>query len=1080
MKFDYHADPRRCSGESGAALLIALGFLALMMLAGIAFVSTSLFSQKLAANSGARVQTRVLARSAAARAAFNVALCEDQATVGGLSLKNLDAASSYDEVTYNDNGTIATGALNDQLKSGSTFGATKLDYSSGNIEYSGDRSTAKWLYFYNTPQGTTGRRIIGRVAFQILPATSANLSLYGVMGGSKLVNDLGVIPQKYRWGRGVEELALDSSTVLKDSSGYVDVNNIPASFDTLYTAFSDWFTTDTDAKKAWVEEWFAEGKDTIEREVFPTCDSTGKTVRYFNRFNIGDFYYTAHDRAAKDNWYGRFGWSNPAEKKNRPAALDALTAAALEANDDDTSDTELASYGLPFLRRIGNERGSFASLELLRRQIAANFNDYCDSDSIPTGDVAAAEWSATDSSKFPAYTGNEKTLYINEIGLEIGAPELSFANETLSIEGLSVRPVGEVVNMYDNASGDALLDPANVELTLGVKTLAFKIGLSCSYTGKVTYEVVSHGVTTSYDKNFSVEINSGFHDPNAQAWVSLDGTVTRTIGGSAFSPLGGGYAAGAGDNIDLVVTSPTAYFRNKIREAAQAAVPAAGTYKSHRMTDVSVGYKFSCDDLSKVEFSPALLKAKSDGMGLDFVRFDSAGAMPLKCTAGAVGMGKARLVYSQGSSRRWQFDDTHYLGGIEARDPRQNLNPDYNHPATSDWNLVPTIVGASAAVSGNIPSMTVAVNSGSDKYVRPYKVTGGYKNRSVSPAAPKYLNASGAEVAVTDADKESATDPAWRGDTAGQHVSTAYIRNSPMVSAWELGLIHRGREWQTLNLKKAGGFGGTAAITLEEIKSTYDWSDAGTTYAAGDGAILDFIKLGTGCRSMGKLLLSRLSTAAITGSGVRPEYSRDLVKMLFDKVRVGQTMKDFYTDTVFGTPAATGGSEVVTPAAAATAFVAAVDSIPVKSFTLRSQFLNTAYGQNDSAFTFGLAGSANDALREELIGKTANLLAVHEAAPGNVFKVLIVAQSIRDVGGVNSDVPVIRRSADGDNKTLSCRIGRFDFISDAADWRRNLYFDEITGETKALATLERVPATDEAGDPNRNYGQLVVTNIEFL
>ena len=145
---------------------------------------------------------------------------------------------------------------------------------------------------------------------------------------------------------------------------------------------------------------------------------------------------------------------------------------------------------------------------------------------------------------------------------------------------------------------------------------------------------------------------------------------------------------------------------------------------------------------------------------------------------------------------------------------------------------------------------------------------------------------------------------------------------------------------------------------------------------------------------------------------------------------------------------------------------------------LRSQFLNTAYGE--SGTTFGLAQSDNDALREELIGKTVNLLTAAGTTPGNIFRVLIVAQSIKDGGGVSRDMPMIKRTADGTNKTLGCRIGRFDFIGDAADWRNNLYFDEITGETKALVTLERVPAVDDVGDPNKNFGQLVVTNIEFL
>ena len=1077
MKVNYKAVFRRCSEESGAALLIALGFLVLMMVVGIAFVSTSLFSRKLAANSDIMEQTRTLARSAAARAEFNIMLCFDQAN----ALTNLDAASSYDEVNCNDNGTITPAAvLDDQLKSTSACSTTKLDYHTGTTDYSGDQSSAKWLYYYDAPAGTTPRRIIGRTAFQVLPEQPADLSLYGVMGGSVIPNSLGVIPQTFRWGRGIEELAYNSSTGLHGCNP-ADAAQVPYTFDMLYSAFSGF---DDPAIRKWVETWFAEGKNTIAREVFPALDAadhSGKKLLYFNRFNIGDFYYTQEERNAKDNWYDRFNWGNSAaDRKNSDVAVEALSKDALESCDDDTSDIYLVGYGLPFLRRIGNDKYSFSTLDLLRRQIVANFNDYCDTDDIPTSDIPSSEWNVTD--LLPAYTGNEKTLYINEVGVEIGAPVLDFSAENLNLESVPVRLVGEVVNMYDNSvpAETPLLDPANVELTLGLKKLSFNVKLNCTYKGKVTYEVTSpHGYTMPYVKDF------GPINLSKVVNVSLTGAPECTIGGAstAFSSLANGYAVGAGTAIKddhCTITSTGNYFSSAIKDAAKAAMPAGGKYKSHRMTDVQVGYQLLCDANSQVEFTPALLKAKSSvsgdaaGKGLDFVRFDRTGPMTLQCNSGAVGWDKAVLFYSHGDDSKWRFATTHYVCGIEARDPRQNLNPDYGTPATSDWNLVPEIV-----MWSDHPSMIVEANPGSDQ-TRPYLATGGKCNRGANPSAPKYLDAGSSEVAVADVDTETATDPAWLGDAAGQHVSTAYIRNSPMVSAWELGLIHRGREWQTLNIKKAGGFNGAASITLDEIKSKYDWDSApGTTYAAGDGAILDFIKLGVNCRAMGKLQLKQLSTDAITASGVNPEYSKDLVKMLFDTVRVGQTMKQFYTETKFGAAAVTGGSAVSTSAAVTTDFVSAVDGLVGASpeFLLRSQFLNTAYGE--SGTTFGLAQSANDALQEELIGKTANLLAVQGTTPGNIYRVLIVAQSIKDVGGVGSEFTLIKGDGSGGTKTLKCLLGRFDFIKDADDWRKNLYFDEIIGETKALVTIERVPAADGA-TPNSNYGQMVVTSIEFL
>ena len=121
----------------------------------------------------------------------------------------------------------------------------------------------------------------------------------------------------------------------------------------------------------------------------------------------------------------------------------------------------------------------------------------------------------------------------------------------------------------------------------------------------------------------------------------------------------------------------------------------------------------------------------------------------------------------------------------------------------------------------------------------------------------------------------------------------------------------------------------------------------------------------------------------------------------------------------------------------------------------------------------------NDALQEELIGKTINLLSVNEETPPNIFKVVVVAQTIRDVGGIGVDVP-ISKLFKGKSQSLNCRIGRFDFISNSKNWEDNTYFDEITGEVKAIVTIERVPQDDGAGNNNEDYGRMVITNIEYI
>ena len=155
--------------EEGMALLFALGFLALMLILGLGFVTTSLLSQKLAVNNGSRAQARMFARSAMARAMLNVMLYNDQAALKDETIEKYDWICSYDKVKFNDGGTTGEDAVSDQLRKSSDTATdgSKLKYQLGTEEnYTGDACNAKWLFFYDAPEGTEGRKIIGRAAYQ--------------------------------------------------------------------------------------------------------------------------------------------------------------------------------------------------------------------------------------------------------------------------------------------------------------------------------------------------------------------------------------------------------------------------------------------------------------------------------------------------------------------------------------------------------------------------------------------------------------------------------------------------------------------------------------------------------------------------------------------------------------------------------------------------------------------------------------------------------------------------------------------------------------------------------------------------
>lgn len=1135
------------------ALLFALGFLALMLIIGLGFVTTSLLSQKLAANNSNRAQARMFARSAAARAMVNIMLYNDQAALTGKNIENYDSICSYDRVAFNDDGTKtpnadidssigdklhadATGknaVLNDQLHKSAEESSdeSKLKYTLGTEDYSGEKSQAKWLFFYDSPEGTEGRKIIGRAAFQVLPRQAGRLSLYAVTGGSKVSNDYGAYPHSYRWGRDIAELDLKRTLTLPDWYESVSAANIPFKYDTLYNSYGGFFGTAPEMKKHWVEYWFAEGKNPILKDAFAKLDKSDKKNRkvlYINRFNISDYYYEDADRANadNDNWYDRFkksgerteGWTAEelADNRNSVEALEALAQDARSYKENHTEDSRVEPCGLPFLKRIGNAPWSFDSLEKLRLQIAANFNDYCDADSIPTSDVKASEWSITDSGKYPTCTGNEKSLYINEVAAQIGKLWIHYSDSDYALgvsENLDIRMLVELINMYDNSGDQPLLDPANVEVKFKLEKFSFKVALHGKYTGRISY-TDSNGRTkyVTVNNNNAIEVNKNYNDTRFRTEVScgqevdISGVVTSAdaVDGK-FSKLGKGYSVGC-KTMTATITNPDGgVFRGEVIAQAEAlaknADPAATNVK-FSIQNVNVDYKLILDDTSKFHISPMMLmtnasltvdgKTLDKGVGLDFVRFDRVGEITLEGTFDAV-----TSVRVNTGSPDAKFNRTYFIGGIEAKDPRQNLNP--RTTGNSDWTISPKLLTGSSAFDGGsgAPSMKLTRNPASGEYdyeVKTYSASANENDREFGK-----VNSEGdpSGRAVNTADKETASDPAWRGEEHGDHVSTAYIRNSPMVSPWEIGLIHRAREWQTLNIKRAGGFGTNAEVKLKDIESGYDnWTDAGTEYANGDGAIMEFIKIGTNCRCMGKVPLTLLRTEVIEDgkakwNNVGLSYNKDIIKMLFDGVRVGQTVKQFYAETKFNAPSSQGGTAVTTTDAAITNFIAEVDDMyggststdsdGNKVFRMRSQFLNSNYGANedDTVFTFGLAKNYNDASREELIGKTINLLTVNEETPPNIFRMIVVAQSIRDVGGIGADV-TISKIHKGSNKDLGCQIGRFDFVSDSANWENNTYYDEITGEVKALVTVERVPATDEAGVANENFGRMVVTGFEFV
>lgn len=221
---------------------------------------------------------------------------------------------------------------------------------------------------------------------------------------------------------------------------------------------------------------------------------------------------------------------------------------------------------------------------------------------------------------------------------------------------------------------------------------------------------------------------------------------------------------------------------------------------------------------------------------------------------------------------------------------------------------------------------------------------------------------SGSNPSTAGGDTETATDPTGAGGTP--KLSTAYIRNAPMQSPWELGCIHRGEAFQTLNLAKYNAV-------------------APFTYASGDAAILDQVKIGPQTTCSGKF------------------NANSPYKTAWRAVVAGVTV-----GAIGATPPATHGYDAPSTGTAITVTDATTiaDNILTQNGTLGGSTPNPNRGAIAKAVKLSdgtVVTQTNDRMKEEIIGKIANLLTTRQ----NYYTLIITAQSVKDLGTVAVTTP---------------------------------------------------------------------------
>ena len=919
--------------EKGIALIFTLIILSLLLILALGFALNSMFDQKAARN--------------AANASFAAFLAQTQLKQVLSLIKNDEANLESSQFYSHDSGSPAvtdTDMLQERLTVTDLLPVV-------------DTAKVNWSYIRSQD---LEKRIIGRTAFVVI----AN----GIPLGSLVDGRIGTtVYQKHnekddtetRIGKYVSEInvraavpvtssvrsavEMDNMTTALNWSGDSSDNTVPGFTGGEYTGIWDNFSvlfkvidtamgaglSDTQKKEFIDNLSIVSAKD---KEAF-WADTNGDTVidsnELYKRFDLTRDWETASH--AEDLTFIK-----------DKILLTTGTVPDIDMESFTEADSDSNSKGLPWLACFGyKDDGTFYTLAELdstfpsisahRMQIAANLKDYCDNDSgasRPTSDVDPVTWLTLPSPAgyvHPTFTGNEKTPYINKIGVRV---------EVMQSETYKYTDPGPPVEDYYDVSASINIYPA-VEL-INIYGQNWTSNLRVTVEGSANITTTVNGVSQPLDHAFSCVI-----PVNTTDWKTT------------------GYS-----DLKMGAVTPFANINEK-------------TDILNRSISVV---------LNKVTFNKVVLhNAAAPAMSYDYVsNLENTENLPLTVFTGA----------GNGTPTNYAWI------GSAVHDPRQNLND-------GDWkDLTPSTT--------DNPTTIFSLITGASSYegASNASATAPYPTISPSTVDLKY-------------DLEIGDDP------ANSKLSTAHIRDGAIESPWELGFIHRGAKWQTLNLKTCDSLKAYKTISIGTAPNIKKYLAGGGDYASGDANILDQIKMTAKAQSQQKINLKSQKTTTFDA--------------LFTKVKLGCGIDSAVSIGSIATGVSPAGTDID---------LSAVDYTNMRTAIMA--FFKTAGTANRTRAGIAgqlvlPAGAASDAAKEELIGKIINLTEVNGKVGS--FTIIILAQMIKDVGGpVGSPVSISKYSGDTlTSGTQGCEIGVFNAdINDINDSKKNIYYDEITAEQKII------------------------------
>jgi hypothetical protein len=978
--------------EKGIALIFSLIMLSLLLILALSFTMDSMFEQK---------------------AAYNSASSSSSGFMGQTQLKQVLLLMENDQANF-DSSRLYSHDLNDFVSFDMLLERLPV---SGVLEYDPDNPTdpdkndkvfdsdangtyndpkVNWNYIRSGPNATDP--IIGRTAFVVVPKEKIPFNSLISKTVDESGNATSGVYDEKRIGKDVSEINIRNAMYIMTAGDNAATYTItPAMADIL-----NWLKTETDVTSnrdagKFTGTWFSYssifGTSVLDLDynISNATDRAKFKQNFINSFELDseqdqEAFWADIDGDTKrgsSEFFKRFDltrddWDIGPMSPNYVMRVLLLTPSgtvpttpmeawknvdSLSFNDDSTN----YSRGLPWLACFGYKadgtayttdldkiKGTFTGTDAVynrRCQIAANLKDYCDTDDIPNSNEDPSGWLG---STAPMFTGNERTPYINKIGIRV--------ESTLT-----------------NAPPDVWGDIAHT-ITVNIKPY---VGLIDIYRDKYkddVYAFVDGSVTVEVSFNGGAYVPLSCNIKNSSS-ITIAGTSNWAVASNGHSIFAGGLAS----------------LDKSTSKAFTSSVSATVRVKNVTINKV-VLYDDSDDDPTNYNH------------GYDYVK-----------NLSLIAPSPSDIVAFQNSATVATPTTEHCWLGFEVNDPRQNLNP-------GDWvSLTP--------VKASLASSCFAVSAVNYGKANADNINSTYSG-SPDRVAPNTVDAD-------LYDLEAGTDPA-----AGS-LSTAFIRNAPMESPWELGFIHRGKMWQTLNLKKYDSSKGIRTFKL--ITPDRYYIAGGGLYKDGDANILDQVKMTKSAKSPEKINITT--------------QKEGILNALFSQIQLGCTIVRDNTPTFDPAVHMTVDSMAINGTTTPIDLTASTYTATVAPKGMRTKIIELFASPDTTTFTNLTRASAADELasftagttdaeQEELIGKMINLTKIGGQSGSGSFSIIVLAQSIKDVG-TSSGIKIYKYSDDGTPGNQLCTLGVFDAYTSPTDSDKHIYYDEITAEQKIITEVNR-------------------------